>query len=171
MIKYTCKIGPKEREALSYIALEKTAFAKRTKLISILSIIVGGLSTYLAIKSIMRVGFNSSDLIMLLISLLIIYMGLDGAKRLQKLYFKDQISVSDNNKTDTYEYIINAEGITKFIKDKQIFDKWELFKTWAEYEHYIYLRKKNDDITLIDKNLLTKDQIKELTTYLKLHIK
>ena len=171
MIKYIQKMGPREFEALSYISFEKTAFAKRTKFISVLCTVVGALSLYLAIKSLIHYGFNNSDLIMLIISLFVIYMGLDGTKRLQKLYFKKDIKPSDNSDDINYEFLINTEGITKICKDAQSFEKWSTFKTWSEYEHYIYLRKKNDEITLIDKNLLSKEQLKELTTYLKINIK
>ena len=171
MIKYIQKTGPEERKALSYISLEKTAFAKRTKLISVLCTIVGVLSLYLSVKSLIHYGINNSDLIMLIIALFIIYMGLDGTKRLQKLYFKKDITPDCNAKETECEFLINAEGITKISCNTQKFEKWSVFKTWSEYEHYIYLRKKDDEITLIDKKLLNKEEIKELTTYLKINIK
>lgn len=171
MIKYTSSIGQEEREVISYLSLEKTSFSKRMKLISGLCTAVGLISAALAVKSLIHFGFNSSDLIMLLIALFLLYLGFDGVKRLNKIYFKKEITASGN--TDVYksEYLINADGITVIDEDGQTSLKWPVFKKWNEYEHYIYLKKKNDEITLIDKKLLTKEELRELTTYLKVNIK
>ena len=171
MIKYTSKTGPEEREILSYLSLEKTAFAKRTKLIQTLCIAVGAISLFLAVKSLMHYGFNSSDLIMLIIALILLYMGVDGCKRLQKLYFKDEIKISDDKSVLESTYMINNEGITIIDNNSQTSKKWDTYKKWNEYEHYIYLRDKKDELTLIDKKELTKDELKEVMTYIKLHVK
>ena len=171
MIKYTSKTGPEERDILSYLSLEKTAFAKRTKLIQTLCIAVGAVSLFLAVKSLIHFGFNTSDLIMLIIALIVIYIGVDGAKRLQKLYFKDEIKVSKDKTIYESTYMINNEGITIIDDNSQIFKKWENFKKWNEYEHYIYLRDKKDELTLINKKELSKDELKEVMTYIKLHVK
>ena len=171
MVKYNSKNGPEEREVLSYLSLEKTAFAKRTKLIQTLCIAVGAVSLFLSVKSLTHFGFNTSDLIMLIIALLVLYIGVDGAKRLQKLYFKDEIKVSDDKATYEITYMINNEGITMIDTDSQIFRKWDDFKKWNEYEHYIYLRDKKDELTLINKKELSKDELKEVMTYIKLHVK
>ena len=171
MIKYTSKTGPEEREVISYLSLEKTAFAKRTKLIQTLCIAVGAISLFLAVKSLMHYGFNSSDLIMLIIALILLYMGVDGCKRLQKLYFKDEIKISDDKSVLESTYMINNEGITIIDNNSQTSKKWDIYKKWNEYEHYIYLRDKKDELTLIDKKELTKEELKELMTYIKLHVK
>ena len=84
MIKYKSTTGPKEKEAIAYLSLEKTSFSKRMKLISYLCTAVSLLSGFLAIKSLTHYGFNSSDLIMLLISLFLLYLGIDGVKTLKK---------------------------------------------------------------------------------------
>lgn len=171
MIKYTAKNGPEERNVLEYLSLEKTAFSKRMKLISILCNILGIISTYLAIKSLIHFGINRSDLIMLLISLFLIYLGVDGVKRLKKLYFKKDLTSLSDDKVSTSEYIINIDGVTIIDNPEQTSYKWSVFKKWGEYEHYIYLKGKNDQIILIDKKLLNKNEIKEITTYLKVNIK
>ena len=171
MIKYNSKTGPEERNILSYLSLEKTAFAKRNRLISVLCIAVGIVSLFLSIKSLIHFGFNISDTIMLIIALIVIYIGVDGAKRLQKLYFKDEIKVSDDNSIYESTFMINNEGISIINSDTQISKKWNDFKKWNEYEHYIYLVDKKDEITLINKNDLSKEDLKELMTYVKLHVK
>ena len=171
MIRYKSTNGPEERKAIAYLSLEKTTFSKRMKLISTLCIAVGIISAYLAVKSLIHFGMNSSDLIMLLISVFLLYLGFDGVTRLNKLYFKKEISLSTEDNTIVSEYLINIDGLTILDDDGQTSYKWTVFKKWNEYEHYIYLKNKNDQIILIDKNKMNKDEIKELTTYLKVNIK
>lgn len=68
-----------------------------------------------------------------------------------------------------YEFSENGVAIRSEIGRSE--NKWSAFKLWGTYEDYIYLRRVDDGMILVDKGNLSGDDVDELVALLNANIK
>lgn len=161
MIKYKMDLSEEKKDAAINIALEsKGNIRKRQKLkpicyiLSILEIIIG---IYYCTKA-----SYTSGIILLLLGIFIAILGYT-AKDFQRYVLKKSEKLLDKSfRSGIVEYTFDTKGITISSNIGESINYWNAFKEYGTFGEYIYVKRKDNKMILIDKNHLTNEEKDEL---------
>lgn len=161
MIKYRLDLSDEKKEAAIQIALESEGNARKRKIatpiLSILGICEIILAVYFCINSRYVTGLS-----FLVIGVLILLFALK-TKSFQKFALKkSEILLDKSFRTGIVEYIFDDEGIEIVSQIGYGKNYWTAFKEYGTMGQYIYVKRKDNKLILVDKNDLSNDEIEEL---------
>lgn len=100
------------------------------------------------------------------------FMATVGATLEQKWILKKvQNRANARMKSGVREYEFSENGVAIRSEIGRSENKWSAFKLWGTYEDYIYLRRVDDGMILVDKGNLSGDDVDELVALLNANIK
>lgn len=95
-----------------------------------------------------------------------------NAKSFQKFVLKKvELLLDKSFRTGILEYHFDAEGIEIISQTGYGKNYWTAFKEYGTMGQYIYVKRKDNKMVLIDKNDLSAEELEELTQLLSDHVK
>ena len=169
MVKYCMNLSDEKKEAAINIALESKGNVRKRKiavpLLMILGIVIIFSSIFLIINSDI---FGYVYMVIGIVSLLLAF----NAKSFQKFVLKKAELLLDKSfRTGIVEYHFDAEGIEIISQIGYSKNYWTAFKEYGTMEQYIYVKRRDNKIILIDKNDLSTGELEELTQLLLNNVK
>lgn len=167
----TCKttLTDEKREALIEIALNSQKNIHKRKIITpvcaVLAVLEASIGLYFCAD-----GAYSSGISLLTFGFIMLLLAF-RAKAFQRFVLRkaqQKFDVSFNEKT--VEYIFNDEGIMIKSHVGNGINYWNAFKEYGAFEEYIFVKRKDNEIILIDKNDLTGNEADELLSLLSNNI-
>ena len=169
MIRCKTEITQRELDALVEIELSSEKNVKKRKISRI--VFIG--STILLALLAANFHYNVAwTMILCVLCVFTIFMATIGVKLEQKIILKMlQNKMDEKMKSGVREYEFNEKGVIIDSKIGHSENEWSVFKLWGTYKDYIYLKKFNDSIVLVNKNSLSDDNLNELITLLSTNVK
>lgn len=166
MVQYELHVGKEELHTLRDISLEEDIFKKRRKVIAVLYSIIGIGLLLLSIVYMANdgVGFG---VLLLVVAILVFAMAFGGVRLIQKRAIMRQMSqMNDAIKTTVRRYTFQEEGvrISSDLGDGNY--SWNAFACWGTIDHYLYLRRVDQQVILVDCNHLSEGEYQELINLL-----
>ncbi len=159
MIHVEMNFGEKEKDILVDLSLEDSRQKKFQKTIRIILI---PLSIFVILC-----GLFASDPPLVIIGLVILLLVLFALKPYQKFVIKTALNRMDSKMTSGIRiYDINEEGITIKSELGEGQTNWNGFISSGEKENYIWIRRIDNQMILIEKNNLSSEELEELNGYL-----
>ena len=166
MIQYEVDIGEDEKNILIEILLQSNANQnKRRKVVPIL-IVLALVSLVLEIHCLYQ-GSKIKAFIALIILAFSCFLLFRGSKMLQKLIIKRAMSRVDKalySGKRKYVFDDNGVEVTSFVGNGKSY--WSSFSCWGMLKHYIYIQRVDNQVVLVDKNKLSKNELDELLSFL-----
>ena len=161
MIKYRMDLSVEKKEAAIEIALESDGNIRKRKIavpvLLILGIVILFGSVFQVIKTPSVLGA-----IYIVIGILCLLLAFN-AKSFQKFALKrSEILLDKAFRTGIFEYIFVTEGIEIVSQTGYGKNYWTAFKEYGTMGQYIYVKRKDNKLILVDKNDLSKDELDEL---------
>lgn len=169
MVKYCMNLSDEKKEAAINIALESKGNVRKRKiavpLLMILGIVIIFSGIFLIINSDI---FGYVYMVIGIVSLLLAF----NAKSFQKFVLKKaELRLDKSFRTGIVEYHFDAEGIETISQMGYSKNYWTAFKEYGTMEQYIYVKRRDNKIILIDKNDLSTGELEELTQLLLNNVK
>lgn len=165
MVKYSMDLSDEKKEAAIEIALESSGNVRKRKIavpiLTILGILLifDSLFQFINSSAFLGVIFMAVGIVSLLVGL--------KAKSFQKFVLKKAELLLDKSfRTGIREYVFDDEGIKVDSQNGYAKNYWSAFKEYGTMGQYIYVKRKDNKMVLIDKNDLSKDEMEELTQLL-----
>ena len=168
MVKYRLDLSDEKKEAAIQIALESERNVRKRKIATPILLILGILEIILAVYFFTNSRFVSG-LSFLVIGALIILLAWK-TKSFQTLK-KSEILLDKSFRTGIVEYTFDTEGIEVVSQTGYGKNYWSSFKKYGTMGQYIYVKRKDNKLVLVDKNDLSKDETEELMLLLSENIK
>lgn len=169
MVKYCMNLSDEKKEAAINIALESKGNVRKRKiavpLLMILGIVIIFSGIFLIINSDI---FGYVYMVIGIVSLLLAF----NAKSFQKFVLKKaELRLDKSFRTGIVEYHFDAEGIETISQMGYSKNYWTAFKEYGTMGQYIYVKRKDNKMVLIDKNDLSTGELEELTQLLLNNVK
>ncbi len=169
MVKYCMNLSDEKKEAAINIALESKGNVRKRKiavpLLMILGIVIIFSGIFLIINSDI---FGYVYMVIGIVSLLFAF----NAKSFQKFVLKKvELRLDKSFRTGIVEYHFDAEGIEIISQIGCSKNYWTAFEEYGTMEQYIYVKRRDNKIILIDKNDLSTGELEELTQLLLNNVK
>jgi hypothetical protein len=169
MIRCKTEITQRELDALIEIELSSEKNVRKRKISRIIFLVSAILLALLATNFHYNVAWAT---ILSVLCVFTIFMATIGVKLEQKMILKMlQNKMDEKMKLGVREYEFNEKGVIIDSKIGHSENEWSVFKLWGTYKDYIYLKKFNDSIVLVNKNGLSDDNLNELITLLSTNVK
>lgn len=170
VVKYRLDLSDEKKEAAIQIALESERNVRKRKIATPILLILGILEIILAVYFFTNSRFVSG-LSFLVIGALIILLAWK-TKSFQKFALKkSEILLDKSFRTGIVEYTFDTEGIEVVSQTGYGKNYWSSFKEYGTMGQYIYVKRKDNKLVLVDKNDLSKDETEELMQLLSENIK
>jgi hypothetical protein len=170
VVKYCMSLSDEKKETAIKIALESKGNVRKRKiavpLLMILGIVIIFSSIFLIINSpaILWYVYMVIGIVCLLLAF--------NAKSFQKFVLKKAELLLDKSfRTGIVEYHFDAEGIETISQMGYSKNYWTAFKEYGTMGQYIYVKRKDNKMVLIDKNDLSTGELEELTQLLLNNVK
>ncbi len=161
MIKYRLDLSDEKKEAAIQIALESEGNVRKRKRAVPAMLILG---TLLIFDSLFQF-INSSaflGVIFMAVGIVSLLVGLK-AKSFQKFVLKKAELLLDKSfRAGIIDYVFDDEGIKIASQIGYAKYYWPAFKEYGTMGQYIYVKRKDNKLILVDKNDLSKDEMEEL---------
>ena len=156
MVKYCMNLSDEKKETAIKIALESKGNVRKRKISSIFLIINS--------PAILWYIYMVLGIVCLLLAF--------NAKSFQKFVLKKAELLLDKSfRTGIVEYHFDAEGIETISQMGYSKNYWTAFKEYGTMGQYIYVKRKDNKMVLIDKNDLSTGELEELTQLLLNNVK
>ena len=170
MVKYCMNLSDEKKETAIKIALESKGNVRKRKievpLLMILGIVIIFSSIFLIINSPAILWYIY--MVLGIVCLLLAF----NAKSFQKFVLKKAELLLDKSfRTGIVEYHFDAEGIETISQMGYSKNYWNAFKEYGTMGQYIYVKRKDNKMVLIDKNDLSTGELEELTQLLLNNVK
>ena len=170
MVKYCMNLSDEKKEAAINIALESKGNVRKRKiavpLLMILGIVIIFSGIFLIINSPAILWYVY--MVIGIVSLLLAF----NAKSFQKFVLKKaELRLDKSFRSGIVEYHFDAEGIEIISQIGYSKNYWTAFKEYGTMEQYIYVKRRDNKIILIDKNDLSTGELEELTQLLLNNVK
>ncbi len=171
MVKCKIEITQRELDTLIEVLLLSKETGKKRMIGRIVFAIIAFLTARLTVRCYFYYKFGSAVIFGALCAFSV-FMATVGAKLEQKLILKKaQNKADDRMKSGVREYGFSESGVTIDSELVHSESAWSAFKMWGTYKEYIYLRRIDDGMLLINKNSMTDDERNELVALLNTNIK
>ncbi len=161
MIRYKMILSDKKRQAAIEIALNSEKNINKRKKITIIAFIAGIIEILLGFLLILN-GVNVFGIIIIAIGLSMMILSLK-AKDFQKYALKKAEKLLDNAfRTGIVEYVFDVDGIQTISKMGNTKNYWNAFKEYGMMGQYIYAKRKDNKMILVDQNDLSIEELEEL---------
>lgn len=161
MIKYRLDLSDEKKEAAIQIALESEGNVHKRKIATFILSILGILEIILAFYFFTNSRY-ASGVSFLIIGVLILLFALK-TKSFQKFALKkSEILLDKSFRTGIVEYTFDTDGIEIVSQIGYGKNYWTAFKEYGTMGQYIYVKRKDNKLILVDKNDLSKDEMEEL---------
>ena len=170
MVKYRMNLNDEKKETAIKIALESKGNVRKRKiavpLLMILGIVIIISSLFLIINSPAALWY-----IYMVIGIISLFLAFN-AKSFQKFALKKAELLLDKSfRTGIVEYHFDTDGIEIISQLGYSKNYWTAFKEYGTMGQYIYVKRKDNKLVLIDKNDLSAGELEELTQLLLYNLK
>lgn len=162
MVQYELEIGEEEKNILMEIALQSNINRKKRQKAAPLCLVLAFAFLFLGIRTFFY-GPNLAMFIYLMLTAFSFFLTMGGSKMFQKVVLKRAMAKADTalySGKRNYIFDDNGVEITSFAGNGRYY--WSSFKYWGTLNHYIYIRRIDNQVILIDKNKLSKNELNEL---------
>lgn len=173
MIVYKTDLTDEKRKTLIEIALESQKNIRKRKVImpicAIFAVLEIPIGLYFCIK-----GAYSSGIFLLICGFIMLFLAFK-AKNFQRFALRMVEKQADKQKDRAFqegivEYVFDDEGIIVKSQVGNGQNYWSAFKEYGNFGKYIYIKRKDNQTILVDKNDLTSNEIDELLSLLSNNI-
>ena len=166
MLKYKLEVNDEARKTIIDLAMETKESTRRRKKVFIYFIVFGLLFIAIGAAKLfldMSDGVvEVSDIVLMLAGILFIGMSF-RAKPIQKKQLEKMQKRLDSSLTSGMrEYIIDEDGIQLISEMSSGKLYWNAFSEYGFKGNYVYARKKDESVLLINKDDLSKEELDEL---------
>lgn len=165
MIHYKMNLSEEKKEAVIEIALKSKANIHRSKVMKPILCIVGIMEVLLGVYFSLK-HLYTSGIIIVLIGILLLLLAYKSKAFLRLMLKKAEKLLDNSFRTGIVEYIFDTDGVQIISQNGNGLNYWSAFGEWGIMGQYIYVKRKDKKIILVDKNDLSKDEIDELTQLL-----
>lgn len=171
MVQCKIKVGKQEQEIIKEIVLQSPVnIKKRQRMIPIcrfMSVLCFLGVAYAWIAESVLMGLS-----MFILCIFFIVFSFSGAEKLQKSVISGMMKKIDQEKyPDETEYIFDHDGIQINSEKGSGINYWKAFKCYGMIKNYIYIKRFDNQIALVDKEKLTPEKLCELEELLKANCK
>ncbi len=161
MIRYKMDLSDEKRETAIEIALNREKNVRRRKIIVPLSSLVGIVEIIVGIY-ICTKRLSISSIVILVIGIFMLFLAIN-AKSFQRYALRKSEKLLDSSfRSGVIEYIFDEDGIQIVSELGHSKNYWNAFKKYGTMGQYFYIKRKDNQMILVDQNDLTKDEIEEL---------
>lgn len=161
MIRYKMILSDEKRQAAIEIALNSEKNISKRKKVAITAFVSGIIEFVLGFCLILN-GVNVFGFIMIAIGLSMMILS-SKAKDFQKYALKNAEKLLDNAfRTGIVEYVFDVDGIQTISKMGNVKNYWNAFKEYGTMGQYIYAKRKDNKMILVDQNDLSAEELEEL---------
>ena len=166
MVHYKFYFGEEEAEVLQRIALSSRANVKRRRIASAVSAGMAILCLAAAI-SFFRRGFPRGGVSMSLFAAFFFAVLFGGAKWFQRVVLRRAMKGMDRSLySGEREYFFDSDGVQVVSELGTGKNHWRAFRCWGEIEHYLYLKRLDNQVVLIDREKLSAEECREMENLL-----
>lgn len=166
MVHYKFYFGEEEKEILQKIVLSSRANVKRRRAASIVS---AGMTLFCLVAAICFFGrgFYPGGISMSLFAAFFFAVLLGGAKWFQKAVLQRAMKGMDKSLySGVREYFFDGDGVQIISELGMGKNNWKAFQCWGEIEHYLYLKRLDNQVVLVDREKLSAEERRELEALL-----
>ncbi len=164
MVSIDMMIGQEEKDALVQLALRFPIYKSRTRKVRIFAAVVAVASFVFVL---LDYGFWFRAL-MAAATIFFVWYAVIGYKWAYSRSFKKiQRSMNERLVSNKHHYELDSQGITSTSNVGKTQNNWEAFEVWGIYHSYVYIRRFDGGIVLIDQRLLVDSEREELFDILK----
>ena len=169
MIQYNTEITQEDLNILIDIVMESPEQKKKRKNIKLVGIILAVVSAVFAMSDVWNERITSACFWLILAGLFV-WISTSGANFYYKALSKN---IQDENqlKSVKRQYVFDEEGIQLTIDQSSNNYAWNTFVGWGCYKNYIYIKRKDQSIILVNKEELSSSDLTALKILLKNHLK
>lgn len=170
MIKTKIEISEEEVAALREIMMASPKNVKKRKRVRVISAIMSiVMAIYIVISFVIHA--YAYLLFGFVFAIFFVWMTINGGAFLQNLvYKKAQNRMDDRLKSGLREYHFDMDGVTVSSEFGCSLNKWDVFKCWGIFKEYIYLRKIDNQMILVKKSNLLKEDYENLLSLLNTYL-
>lgn len=155
MINQTLTIGDEEKEALVYISMQGSEYKKAQKKQRLVLIITGVLLAIIGIALV-------KDFFYALIGVAAAAVGLFAVVPVNRARLRKQVFKAGPGVSGDRTYRIDETGIDIESSMGQGHNLWDAMEYWGEYTHYLWIRRYDRNIIMLDKDRLEEAELDEL---------
>ena len=170
MVKYRMNLSDEKKETAIKIALDSKGNIRKRKIAVPLLMILG---IIIIISSLFQIINSPAVLwyVYMVIGIISLFLAFN-AKSFQKFALKKAELLLDKSfRTGIVEYHFDTDGIEIISQLGYSKNYWTAFKEYGTMGQYIYVKRKDNKLVLVDKNDLSKDETEELMQLLSENIK
>lgn len=170
MIKAKLEIGQEEVSALREIMMANPKNVKKRKYVRIFSVIMAIVMAICTVVCFLEDAFGYS-LLGLVFIIFLAWVTLGGATFYQDFIYKKLQNKTDGKlKSGMREYSFDLDGVTVTSEVGYGLNKWEAFKCWGIFKEYVYLKRIDNQMILLKKNDLSKEDYEVLLSLLNTYL-
>lgn len=161
MIRYKMDLSDERRQAAIEITLNNEKNINKRKKVTIIAFIVGIIEIILGFCLILN-GIEVYKIIIIAMGFFMLILSLK-TKAFQRYALKNTEKLLDSSfRTGIIEYIFDEDGIQILSEMGDGKNHWNAFKEYGTMGQYIYAKRKDNKMILVDQNDLSTDELKEL---------
>lgn len=174
MIKCTTTIGEKERDLINDIYLKKleiTSNRRRRVFRTVLSFCFAAGFLFFGLYGLLTEGMTQQVSMALFGGVLFLVWGFSADKvykaRLKRAYDKAVIESLSRmgmsyDHDEKIEYSFSEDDVHVKTEFSESHHNWNFFSSYEDTKRFIFLQKKDNNILIIDKNVMTDEELEEL---------
>ncbi len=170
MINTKIEIGQEETNTLIEIMLASPINVKKRKIGRILSVI-GLIAMLFYTILVFSMHKYVSSFVGIVVVIFFAWLTINGGLALQKYVYKVmEKKLDDKLKSGVREYDFDANGVSVVSEIGSGINNWNAFKSWGIFKEYIYLKRYDNQMILVKKQKLSKEDLEELLMLLKTNV-
>lgn len=161
MLRYSMDLSDEKKEAAINIALESEGNVRKRKITTPILYFLGVLELLIGVYFCVKDSYVTG-ILLLFIGMLMFILGLK-AKTFQRYTLKKAEKLLDDAfRTGTVEYVFDEEGVEIVSQMGYTKNPWNAFKGFGTMGQYVFVKRKDNKMILVDKNDLSEAETKEL---------
>lgn len=161
MIRYKMDLSDEKKATAIEIALNSDGNVRKRKIIAPVALLVGIVEIIVGIY-ICTKRLSISSIVILVIGIFMLFLAIN-AKSFQRYALRKSEKLLDSSfRSGVIEYIFDEDGIQVVSQLGHGKNYWNAFKEYGTRGQYFYIKRKDNQMILVDQNDLTKYEIEEL---------
>lgn len=166
MVETEIMIGDAECLVMTEIALESEAIQKQIKILSIVLGVCGFVMVVLGLKDIFQ-GLGILNVACFVLAVICFFLALGGEKMIfRSRMFKKTKEANAKVGTLSRKYVFSEEGVRISSEVSDSFVAWDVFEACGPKGHYFWLKRKDGQYALVNKDALSAEALDELKVLL-----
>lgn len=164
MVSIDMTLGQEEKDTLVQLAMQFPVYKSRMRKMRVFSV-VSAIAAFILVLLTDEPWFR---LFMVAMTGVFAWYASVGYRWIYRRSFQRlQRSMDERFAIDDHHYELDVQGITSTSRMGKVSNTWNAFETWGIYRSYVYIRRFDGGMALIDQRLLVDSEREELFDILK----